>query len=119
MTGPAMLTLDDVAVVEVMRLIQAGLVTPGRITPRGAVVHELTPTGVAAFEDFCSDHEAIEVAQACRDGECLHAAERQSVVEQLSDLRKAVAELVSTIGKPTAKQAPLIEAISGLLDETE
>ncbi len=100
MTGPAVLTLVDVAVVEVMRLIQAGLVRPGRITGRGAIVYELTEVGVSAFEAFCSDQEALDVAAACREGECGHAHTAESRREAMQDALAKLDEIEASFRKP-------------------
>jgi hypothetical protein len=118
MTRPAVLNLDDVAVVEVMRLIQAGLVRPGRITNRGAVVYELTEVGVSAFEAFCSDQEALDVAATCREGECGHANKAESLKEAMQEALETLDAVEASFRKgpsPTLKEK--LEKLRELLSE--
>ncbi len=97
MTGPAVLTLDDVAVVEVMRLIQAGLVRPGRITGRGAIVYELTEVGVTAFEDFCAAPDAVSELEACRDGECRTGSQQAEALKAWQERGEELGHLLDQL----------------------
>lgn len=117
MTGPAVLSLDEVAVVEVMRLIQAGLVRPGRITNRGAVVYELTEVGVAAFEDFCSEPDAAQELESLREDSEV-AKDLKSAKELLTEAGTLVGELQLTLRRPlTKKQHSCLERLAEIFGE--
>lgn len=95
MTGPAVLSLDEVAVVEVMRLIQAGLARPGRITNRGAIVYELTEAGVAAFEGFCAAPYAESDLGACHEGECRTGSQQAEALKAWQERGEEIGHLIA------------------------
>ncbi len=125
MSRTVALILDDVAVVEVMRLIQAGLLRPGRITQRGAIVHELTPSGIGAFEDFCRAPDAASDLEAATDkhrNEVESLREENRDLEQLSDrMRDAAATLANAAAACKSTPKSVLDAIKALgeLFETE
>ncbi len=123
MSRAAVLTLDDVGVLEVMRLIQAGLVRPGRITARGAVVHELTPAGIDAFEDFCRAPDAAGELEAKVDGlldEVESLREEHRELEQLRDrMRDAAATLANAAAACKSTPKAVLDAIKELSEVFE
>lgn len=107
MSRAIVLSLEDVAVLEVMRLVQAGLVKPGRITPRGAVVHELTPAGVDAFEEFCRQPDAALALEA--HGETCPLDEELAAWRERGEEIGHILDAIDVASLPEATQAAIAE----------
>ncbi len=115
MTGPVVLSLDEVAVIEVTRLIQAGLLRPGRITQRGAIVHELTPSGIGAFEDFCRAPDAATELASCHEGECPSAEKTGEALAAWQGRGEDIGHLLDNLETESRKLSPRVrECIKGI-----
>ena len=107
------LDLDPLQACDVRRMVERGLLTAGRITPRGAYVYELTREGEAvmsAIADHASGEPTVtarlEIAEACIEGECDHAEEAQSAKDESEGRRASLArlnELVITLANDCGK----------------
>ncbi len=118
MSRAIVLSLEEVGVVEVSRLIQAGLLRPGRITQRGAIVHELTPSGIGAFEDFCRAPDAASELEAATDehrDEAEALREENRDLEQLRDrMRDAAVTLAHAAAACKSTPKSVLDAIKAL-----
>jgi hypothetical protein len=116
MIAPIVLNLDDVAYCDLLTLVTKGALRPGRITPRGAVVYELTADGVAAVEAWAAAADGgldlRELGEACDAGECEHADNHESERELRLEAEQtivsahcALLDLINALGKARISDA--------------
>jgi len=117
------LDLDPLAVRDVTTMIARGLLRPGRPTPRGAYVYELTDEGEAALSrisDLSDVAEQLDIAEACVEGKCDHAEESKSLAEDAveHEARMAAAwDVTLRLANAAAELSTTPKAIRDLIGE--
>lgn len=112
MIAPIVLNLDDIAYADLLKLVTKGALRPGRITPRGAVVYELTADGVRAVEAWAEDPDGDLAyrGQLCQENECPTG---ECYLEACDELKEAKEEHSET----QAKLDALRERVTALCNE--